>query len=217
VAVIFIIGHEPTAMATIITRNIGVTVNAANIDSYNLDVDGNGTIDFTFQAANVPDPTLPVGFDQITFLFGSDNAAVIDTQTGDGFPPVSLLVPGATISAASLFSSPIDTGDLYFNDSIDPITGNFAGSTGFVGFRFDGAGGIHYGYAEVTVNSPADPTNPLDLTLGTLAYNDVADQGLQIAAVPEPKSLGLAGLMAGATAISLEMFSRRKSGPQKSG
>ncbi len=213
----FIIGHESTAMATIVTRNIGVTVNAANIDSYNLDVDGNGTIDFTFQAANVPDPTLPVGFDQITFLFGSDNAAVIDTQTGDGFPPVSLLMPGATISAGSLFSSPIDTGDLYFNDSIDPITGNFAGETGYVGFRFDGAGGIHYGYVQVSVNSPTDPTNPLDLTLGTLAYNDVANQGLQIAAVPEPESLGLAGLMTAAAAIWLEVFSRRKSGPQKSG
>jgi hypothetical protein len=214
---VFIMGQESTALATIITRNIGVTLDAANIDSYNLDVDGNGTIDFTFQAAYVPDPTLPVGFDQITFLFGSDNAAVIDTQTGDGFPPVSLLLPGATVSSASLFSSPIDTGDLYYNDSLDPITGNFAGNTGFVGFRFDGVGGIHYGYVEVTVNSPTDPTNPLDLTLGTLVYNDVANAGLQITAVPEPGSLGLASLLTVATAMGLEFFSRRKSGTQRCG
>jgi hypothetical protein len=196
-------GQIPAANAALVSRNIGVTLSASNLDSYDLDVDQNGTTDFTFQAAYVPDPTLTVGFDQITFLFGSNNAAVIDTQTGDGFPPASLLVPGNTISSASLFSSPIDTADLISDDTIDPITGNFNGQTGYVGFRFDGAGGEHYGYAQVSVNSLADPTNPLDLTLGTVVYNDVAGAPVT---VPEPAGLGAGA----ALVLGLSTLLRRK-------
>jgi hypothetical protein len=202
----FVFGRGRAVVAALVSRNVDVTLNASNLDSYDLDVDQNGTNDFTFETAYVPDPTLTVGFDQIKFLFGSNNAVVIDTQTGDGFPPTSLLVPGDTVSSASLFSSSIDTADLFFDDTIDPTTGNFAGETGFVGFRFDGAGGIHYGYAQVSVNSLTDPVSPLDLTLGTVVYNDVAGSPVQIATVPEPACLATLAPML----LGLSTFLRRR-------
>jgi hypothetical protein len=196
----------PAARAALVSRYLGVTLSAANIDSYDLDVDQNGTNDFTFQAAYVPDPTLTVGFDQIKFLFGSNNAVVIDTQTNDGFPPTSLLVPGDTVTPTSLFSGPNDTADLFSYDTIDPQTGNFNGQSGFVGFRFDGAGGEHYGYVQVSVKSLNDPNDPLDMTLGTLVYNDVAGQGVQVTAVPEPGSL----LVLAGMGIGISTLSRRR-------
>jgi hypothetical protein len=199
-------GPSRPALGALVSRYIGVTLNASNLDDYNLDVDQNGTTDFTFQTAYVPDPTLTVGFDQIKFLFGSNNAVVIDTQTGDGFPPTSLLVPGDMISSTSLFSGPDDTADLYYDDTIDPITGNFGGNSGFVGFRFDGAGGIHYGYAQVSVSSLTDPNNPFNLTLGTVVYNDVAGAPVQISAVPEPAALAALAPLG----LGLSIFSRRR-------
>lgn len=181
------------ASAKLVSRDVNVTLNAANLDSYSLDLNLDGTTDFTFQAAYSPDPVLTVGFDQITFPFGSNNGAVIDTATGDGFPPVSLLAIGNTVSAARLFSTSNDTADLYFYDTIDPTTGNFRGRTGYVGLRFAGAGGaIFYGYAQVTVNALNAAVNPFGLTIGRVAYQDVAGQPAQI--VPEPSDLALTAL-----------------------
>lgn len=199
--------HTPShALSAIITRNIDVTLNALNTDDYNLDVDGDGTVDFTIQTAYVPDPTLTVGFDQFVFPFGSSNGVVIDTQTNDGFPPTSLLVPGDTISAASLFCLSGDTADLYFDDTVDPITGNFGGNSGYVGFRFTNASGIHYGYVQISVDSLNDPNTPFNLTIGNLAYNDVAGQAIQISPVPEPASI--ATLALGGLGVSIGLRRR---------
>jgi hypothetical protein len=155
---------------------VDVTLAAANLDSYNLDVNLDGTTDFTFEAAYVPDPVLTVGFDQIDFPFGSVNGAVIDTQTNDGFPTTSLLGLGATISSSSLFCQSGDKADLFYYDTIDPQTGNFGGTTGYAGFQFAAADGTHYGFAQISVKDLNDPANPLDLTIGTVSYNSVAGQ-----------------------------------------
>jgi len=56
--------------------------------------------------AYAPGPPLAGGFDTIDFPFGSNNAAVIDSVTGDGFPTVSRLNEGDTISGGSTFSGP---------------------------------------------------------------------------------------------------------------
>ena len=184
------------AGAAVVTRAVNVTLDAANLDAYALDLDQNGTTDFTFQAAYAPDPTLTVGFDQIEFPFASGNAAVVDVQTGDGFPAASRLSPGAVVSAASAFSGPNDQANLYSFDTFDPETGNFGGRTGFVGLRFAGAGGAtFFGSAQVTVND-MNAARPDDLTIGTVAYNNVAGQPLTVAAVPEPTTAVVAAIAA---------------------
>ena len=187
-------GTASRADAVLVSRNVGVTLNASTLDSYALDVDQNGVADFTFETAYVPDPVLTVGFDQIRARFGSGNGIVIDSQTGDGFPPASRLASGNTVSSASLFATSNDDVDLYFYDTLDPITGNFGGQTGFVGFRFDGAGGSQFGYAQVTVRSLNDSTGPFDLTIGRVVYSDTAGTAVQVAPVPEPTVLAAAGM-----------------------
>jgi hypothetical protein len=76
-----------------------------------------------------PTPVLTVGFDQIEFPFGSTNAVVIDALAGDGFPATSLLKTGSVVGPASLFYGPNGKGDLCYNDTFDPVTGNYGGTT----------------------------------------------------------------------------------------
>lgn len=186
---------NPPAQADVITRNVGVTLSAANIDSYNLDVDLNGTTDFTFTAAFVSDPFLSVGFDVVDFPFGSNNSVVIDFPTINGFPTASRLQIGDVVSAANTFAlASFDQGNLFFFTSFDPPSGNFNGQTGFLGLRFDRPDGAVFGFAEITVNSLDAELNPPDLTIGQVGFNDVAGEPIRISAVAEPASLMIFGL-----------------------
>jgi len=194
ISIVAILLDPLSVQAGMVTREVNIELIAANLDSYDLDVDLNGSTDFTFTAAYVPDPFLAVGFDTVDFAFASNNAVVIDSITGDGFPAVSRLSLGNTISASNTFSGANDQGNLYFYVSTDvpPLTGNFGGQTGFVGLRFDTANGINYGYALVTVNDLGNPNSPFDLTIRSVGYNDVVGQ--TAVAVPEPNSLFILGI-----------------------
>ena len=183
------------AQAALITRNVGVTLTAENIESFDLDVDLNGTTDFTFTAALVLDPVLSVGFDVVVFPFGSTNGVVIDAFTADGFPAASILGAGDTVSDADAFAvASFDQGNLFFFVSGEPPTGNFLGRTGFLGLRFDRPGGSVFGFAQITVNDLDAPINPLGLTIGTVGFNDVPGQPAQITAVPAPASVTFLGV-----------------------
>lgn len=195
---ILLILNQP-AMASFVTRNVNVTLNAANFDSYNLDVDNNGTTDFKFTAALALDPDLSVGFDVVDFPFGSNNGVVIDGSVSNGFPTATRLAADNRVSAANTFSSAsFDQGNLFFFTSFDPPSGNFEGRMGFLGLRFDRPEGTVFGFAQITVNSRTALVNPLGLTIGTVGYETVPGQPVTIP-VPEPGSMlamliGLCGL-----------------------
>ncbi len=195
---ILLIFNQP-AMASFVTRNVNVTLNAANFESYNLDVDNNGTTDFTFTAAFSSDPVVSVGFDVVDFQFGTNNAVVID-GVSNGFPTATLLVEGNTVSSANTFSRPaFDQGNLFFFVSGDPPSGNFEGRTGFLGLRFDRPEGTVFGFAQITVNSRTALVNPLGLTIGAVGFESAPGQPVTIP-VPEPGSamamlIGLCGLV----------------------
>ena len=192
-AALALLGLGQPAHGGLMTRNVNVTLNAGNIDSYELDVNLDGTTDFTFTAALVLDPNLSVGFDVVDFPFGGNNGVVIDTPTINGFPTASRLAVGDTVSAANVFSlASFDQGNLFFFTTFDPPSGNFEGKTGYLGLRFDGPGGIFYGFAQITVNALNAPINPLGLTIGTVGFETVAGQPVQI--TPEPTSLTLVGI-----------------------
>ena len=186
-----LLGLGSPSKADPITRNVNVTLNALNVESFDLDVDLDGVIDFKFTAALVPDPVLSVGFAVVDFPFGSNNGVVIDRPTFDGFPTASRLAAGDTVSSAATFSlASFDQGNLFFFTTLDPPSGNFGGQHGFVGLRFDRAGGTVFGFAEITVNDLNAPVNPLGLTIGTVGYDDVPGRAVVIpTAVPEPCSL----------------------------
>ncbi len=205
---------QSSAQAGLVFRDLNVTLDASMVSQYDLDVDLDGTIDFKFTSAFLPDPTLPVGFNVIDFPFASNNGVVIDAQTGDGFPSASRLVIGNVVSSASLFSFPSDQGNLSFFASMDPPSGNFEGRTGYIGLKFDRLGGTAFGFAEISVNARDAAVNPLGLTLRNVAFNDTLGEFATISAVPEPSSITLAGLSLGLLA-AFRLRTKRTKTPQK--
>ena len=190
------------AQAAVVTRDVGVTLDASDIETFDLDLNLDGTNDFTFTAAFVPDPFFNVGFDTIDVERG--NSFVIDGPTFDGFPTVSRLEQGETVLTVSdenLFSQSNDQGNLAFLLGSD-LSGNFEGQTGFVGLRVNlGTSQMPsflFGFAEVTVAALNSSDGPLDLTIGRVGFNNVAGAAAPIptvaSAVPEPASLLLFGL-----------------------
>ena len=112
-------------------------IDASEVDSFDLDVDQNGTVDFTFTSAFVPDPFFTVGFATIDVPFATSNGTVIESATLDGFPTSRRLSAGDTVSSDDVFSfGSFDQSNLVFSTPFDPLTGNFDGMTGFVGLRF---------------------------------------------------------------------------------
>ncbi|MBX9628138.1 MAG: PEP-CTERM sorting domain-containing protein [Gemmataceae bacterium] len=184
------------ADAALITRLVNVKLTATPDgpnQQYDLDVDLDGTTDFTFRTIiGIPDDPTFASFTDIVFPFGTQNAAVVDAAVGNGFPTVSRLAVGDVVSAGDTFSGPNDLGNLFFVTLFDPPSGNFAGRTGFAGLRFESGGQLYYGYAQLTLNGLFAPSDPLALTIGAVGYESVAGAPAVIA--PEPASVLLAGV-----------------------
>lgn len=190
----------------LITRSLSnTTLNAKNSGEFALDVDLDGIVDFNFQALFTDDPAILLGFAQTKFPFGSQNGVVISALSNDGFPSASLLVTGNVVGANSLFSGPIDTGNLFSSDPFIGATGNFGGNRGSLGFRFESGGSIKYGFADISVNNISS-LSPFDITLNSVSFESVGGQAA-IVAVPEPTSAILVGI---ALLISVRKFWHRK-------
>jgi hypothetical protein len=189
----------PTAQAGLITRQVNHTLTAipdGPNNFFDLDVDLNGTTDFTFTTiiALPQDPSF-AAFAVVEAPFGTINGAVIDAFTGDGFPAVSRLSSGDSVSSADqFFNASFDQGNLFFVTAFDPPSGNFDDATGFIGLRFAGSSGeTFFGFAQVTVNDLFAAQDPLAVTIGLVGYESVAGAPAQIPDVPEPTSALLLG------------------------
>ena len=180
------------ASAAVVTRSVNAmlvaTPDGPN-NTYDLDLDQDGTTDFTFTTIiGVPEDPTFASFATIDVPFASVNGEVVDPNPNDQlFPTVSRLSPGGVVGTGSNFSAQGAQGNLYFVTLFDPPSGNFDNAAGYVGFQFAaGTGETLFGFAYVTVNDLFDPVTPLGLTIGQVGYETVAGRSVTLPAVPEP-------------------------------
>ncbi len=200
------------AQAAIVTRtfsNLVLDATQPGGGKYNLDLDLNGTTDFTFENFYSNDPAFILGFAQTKVPFGSNNGVVIDFQDNSGFPPARLLNAGAVVGPASLFSNSNDTVNLYSSDPFIGPTGNFGGKRGFLGLRFVSGGQLLYGFADIAVND-LNSAKPFDLTIFSASYETIAGQGA-VVAVPEPATGVI--LLLGILGAALVHRTRKRTSP----
>jgi MYXO-CTERM domain-containing protein len=74
----------------------------------------------------------------------------------------------------------------------------FAGIDGFVGFRFTGDDGMHYGWARINIDLDA-----AEVTVRDWAFESTADASVTVGSVPEPSTCTLALFAAGAAGVAL--------------
>jgi hypothetical protein len=169
-------------------------------DPVEFDLDQNGTTDLSFRIRRSP-----------TFVFGVSGpmtTSILRDQLG-GFTQVSLLSPGFLIDNA-------DGSDTYFYVNFTrpdggfqlssrfadggTITGGpFFGRTGYLGFRFQGEEGEHYGYALVQDN---------EVIFGrilAIAWESEPNTPILAGAVPEPSTSTTL-----LTALAIILFRRRR-------
>jgi hypothetical protein len=177
-----------------------------------IDLDGNGTLDFSFLLQNndVQDPeTGPSYIHQVWISpWQSENRVVANDPPYNASPRV--LAAGTSIGPSSLWSVATDQYTLieYNYDSFNGLTtyGTWAGvADAFVGVEFSSAAGMLYGWLEVGV----DASNPANATLSGWAYEStpgvaIAAGDTGIPAVPEPRL----ALLAAASGLAL-VFRRR--------
>jgi hypothetical protein len=201
-----------SALATLVTRSVNHTLTAipdGSNNSFDLDVDLDGTTDFTFTTIiGIPDMPSFASFAVIEAPFATSNGAIIDAFTGDGFPTVSRLSLGDRVSSSNrFFSASFDQGNLFFITSFDPPSGNFDNQSGFIGLRFEKNSEIFFGFAQVTVNDLFAVQDPLAVTIKTVGFESVAGEPVQIATVPEPSLATPLGI---ATVLGLITLRRRR-------
>ena len=159
-----------------------IPIGSAGSGSYNLDLTGTGTTDYTFNFSSGIGFFGPFEQLAIDTIPGSFTNAVVSTDGSNA----DRLTFGSSIGPGSPFASGtslnIQTDYKFFGSS-----GNWAGRAGYLGFQFQiGDPTTHYGWAEL------DLTNgPADAVLLGWAYESTPDTGIIAGAVPEPASLGL--------------------------
>lgn len=203
------IGRADTIQGELIVRMVNQLVTAipdGPNQMFDLDIDQNGTTDLTFRSIiGLPEDPTFASFADIVPPFATINGVVIDSATGDGFPTISRLGLGDTISSARLFSGNNDFGNLSSQFSPDAATGNFQNQTGYIGLRFERMGETYYGFAQITVNDLQASQDPLAILISKVGFETVAGMGATI--VPEPGALSL---LATAFAIGLATFACRR-------
>ncbi len=169
-------------------------------DLYDIDMDGNGTIDFSFSG---------IWHVLVDFRSESSNRYLIrpspPPNTGG---PVAALELGFYIGADSGNDS-LD----WFGDNYDYWSGlmlnlypgeagEFWGRRAYIGVEFQSDDGIHYGWFDVEGG-----TSGPDAVIRGWGYESTPGMGLIAGAIPEPSTLILFG--AGATAIFLSRCKRK--------
>ena len=178
--------------------NVIITPINVLLGMYDLDIDADGTVDYTFNRTDAfVDFGGPVG---LVHTYQNDlnpqGNAVVGHEDGDpsGKPGTyaSALASGELIDASRGFvSSPVTV----LSGKEASTYGEFFAPHAFIGLQFDISGSTHYGWVETRASGP-------DLTLVRAGYETEAETGITTPdfVLPEPGSLAL--LAAGAAGIA---------------
>lgn len=156
-----------------------------------LDVDNDGTMDLLFDYDSGC-----VGNCQTIATLGALNGEILMANAND----VTRLSTGMIVGPGT---STFGSGGLLATDrfaGFPPVTFFEDGlwdndSTAFAGFRFLNASGVHYGWVRARIEETSN-----QITIFDYAYESLADTRITAGAVPEPATLGLVLLAAGAAA-----------------
>lgn len=202
------LGLPLAAHADIKFVNLQQTVSSDSNPTFNLDMDGDGTIDFTFTAGLISDTVTP----------GTGNGYVVTPPSTDPTP----LSAGTSIDSSDTFQ----TGQGVLQNTkqksfpFDKQKGPWDTSGGFqyLGVEFYiGAvnpADLHYGWINLSACTPDKKTGCSSTTdagviqINGFAYNTVAGQPINAGAVPEPSMLPLLAL--GAAGLAALRFRRNK-------
>lgn len=157
-------------------------------ESYDIDIDGDGTMDFTMNAFDLSSAYGSIGpINQLVFEAKGSNRFV-----GSSSYYVSVLNNGDIVDSGATFMSNTSmwqgaTGGnmmVYYNIYSSYYVGSWGSWTGgidskYVGLEFDISGSTHYGWARFSI--PADGSS---WTLEKVGYEATADTGIEIGANP---------------------------------
>ncbi len=192
----------PTASANIIYSgplNVAVPQTSAGI--YFNFLTGATSLTSTGFAAYDFNPYLGTG---LSFFFsGTATTGNAGLQNASGVYQV--LAPGALISAAGTYGTA---------GGAAPMANYRAGETGgYLGVHFlnETTGAVNYGWVQLTTSAGTSPTQGFPATVLGYAFDDTGAGILagQIAAVPEPATVTLLGVMA-AGAVGVRQWRRRR-------
>ena len=180
---------------------------------YSFDVNGDGTNDISFEVRNEGSASA----NNYALVFGGITGStltpvnVVGTSNQGSFLYVypSRLTNG-TVDAAKTFKTLSFTASGKYAQQGSLAFGNgFTGSkwktgganSGYLGFSFTLADGVHYGFVGLTVEPQGDGADSRAISIGGIGYETTPDTAITVFGnVPEPSSVAMVALGAGGLA-----------------
>ncbi|MBX3748111.1 MAG: hypothetical protein KF833_22615 [Verrucomicrobiae bacterium] len=177
------------------------------------DIDGGGTVDFTFRFTSLGNDVEPVAYGEVHADRAHPDNAWVKSAASDAYS-VEALSAGFSVGpdlASDRFQNSSDAIFLFYGE---PWAGGGTGlSLGeqYVGFRFDLSGQTHYGWARISMTGGGPDT--ASVTLHDWAYSSLPNAALQVAAVPEPAATATALGLLSLGAAGVAAYRRRRGTP----
>ena len=194
------LGMTGTADAEVVYVDVDPDLSASSwgdgTKSFTLDVDGNGTTDFSF--SHYFRPQGYCGYGCYITHFGDSDVTSFGSNGVIGSPQAD----GSAIDGGDNFAGgKQQLFDVYYYSSWGPWKGT---SLGYLGFKFDIDGANHYGWAQLSVSQYNGA-----VSLRDYAYNTTAGAGVFAGSkVPLPAAAPLLGAALGSLGVTA--FRRRK-------
>lgn len=149
-------------------------------DTYSLDLDGDGNIDFKIDHSYYSSGYINDLF--INRVFNTQNGILGSVITGPNFDYMYPFALSEGLISSGDNNWNIDSGNMYLNlRSCNYLTnsnwcnGESESTKKYLGLRFEFSGEIHYGWARLEIG-----TNPSDWVIKDYAYNETAGESITV-------------------------------------